>query len=127
VEIFKLEAFVEDKNLGRAKRALAGLVMELKDSPVVNATRTNGKLASATNGELVRMFARYLAERKIAKIKAFDAKEFLHSVGKAESSCSYLLKKAAEYHLLKQVGKGSGTSYIVQLGKSQLGARKAGK
>lgn len=41
MEVFRIEGFVEDRYLGKVKRALAGLVLELKDQPVVNAVAVN--------------------------------------------------------------------------------------
>lgn len=116
MEIFRVEFFVEDKNLGRAKRALAGIAMDLKDTPAVNTKKTaNGVSPQVTNGDLVKLFAEFLFKKlKLQTISAAHAKGFLKSIGRSDNGYPYLLKKSTEYGLLVKAGTGPATKYKVQ-------------
>lgn len=114
--MFRVECFVDDKNLATAMRSLAGIAKDLKVVPVANPP---GKDGAVKNGELVNLFTSYLAKRGIGEAVAADARHFLKSIGQSPSSAGYLLKKAQSYGVLKKKGAGSMTSYVVQKGVSK--------
>lgn len=115
-EISRVEVFVEDKNLGKLLRGIAGLAVRAPDiRPVVNAELQSGKLvATARNGELVGLFANWIHERKLQEVRAADCRDFLRSIGKKESNATYLIKKALEYGVMvrKKGTSGSAMAYV---------------
>lgn len=115
MELFRIEGFVEDKNLARVKRALMGLVLELKDAPVVNATKgANGKVKAVTNGEAISMLADWCRKHKLKTVTKHNLTEFAVSIGRTgTNSFAYLARKGMEYGLLTKAGSGVHTHYKV--------------
>ena len=111
--ITRIEVFCHDKKTGDILRAVAGLAIKAEAVPVSNGQVKNGKVEASSNGELVAMFAKYLAKKKITKVDANITREFCRSVGQPLERYSYLLKKAQEYGVLKKVGTGKASSYKV--------------
>jgi hypothetical protein len=112
--MFKIEAFVEDKRLAEALRALAGLIRgQPSVVPVVNAVHHHGKVKAKSNGALLDMFSQHLTESKLDNFNATKAKEFLKASGRSPSSSNYLLRQAVQAKLIKRSGKGSASIYHV--------------
>jgi hypothetical protein len=109
MDLFRIEAFVEDKNLARVKRLLTGLVRELRDEPIVNATVKGNKLAARTNGSVLELFIKDLQANKTASFAVPYIKEFLQRIGRSPQSSYYLIKEALKAGVIKRAG-GHGVS-----------------
>jgi hypothetical protein len=110
-QISRIEFFCDDRHVGSALRALAGIAVgQPKATPIVNAEAKNGRLTQATNGELLAMFSAYLKKHKLTDINAAGLRAFLTSIGRAPSSYGYLLAKARAARILKKMGGGTTTS-----------------
>lgn len=108
--MFRIECFVEDKNLATALRGLAGIAKAVNSTPVANPPSKDG---AVKNGELVELFLAHLRKRGITELVAADARHFLKDIGQSPTSAGYLLKKCQSYGRLKKKGAGSNTSYVV--------------
>lgn len=115
--ITRIEVFCLDKKAGDILRAIAGMAIKHEVMPVANAQVKNGKVQPTNNGELVNMFAQYLAKYKIKKVNSNNAREFCVSVGQPAERYGYLLLKAQRYGVIKKTGKGKTSSYSVQGGR----------
>lgn len=119
--MFRVSFFCDDRKLGDALRALAGLIQGSPEVlPVVNAdVSKSGKLTAKTNGTAAALFMDYLGRRKIKEVNAKVAQEFLKGIGRAPSSATYVLKEAIKLGGLKKTPgtKGSKTTYQVQRGR----------
>ena len=113
----RVEVICLDKKAGDVLRAVAGLAIEAKATPVANAQVRNGKVEAASNGELVTLFTRYLSKRRIAEVNSDITREFCLSIGQSPDRYTYVLRKALEHGLLKRIGKGKASAYKVQGGK----------
>lgn len=114
--ITRIEVFCLDKKAGDILRAISGMAIKAEAVPVANGQVRNGKVEATNNGELVNMFAKFLAKRKVKKTNAGMTREFLQSIGQPVERYSYLLRKAGEYGVLKKVGKGKQSAYNVLQG-----------
>lgn len=114
--ITRIEVFCIDKRAGDILRAIAGMAIKAEATPVANAQIKNGKVEATSNGELVSMYAKWLAKRNIKKTSAGMTREFLRSIGQPEERYSYLLRKAGEHGVTKKVGKGKQSVYTVLQG-----------
>lgn len=109
--MFRIEAFVDDKRLAEALRALSGIARgQPTVLPVINV-REDG--TAATSGTLVAMFEAYLGKSKKTEITPDEIRAWLKSHGKSPASTAYLVKLAIQHHLLRRVGKSSGVKYII--------------
>lgn len=112
--MFKIEAFVEDKRLAEALRALAGLIRgQPSVVPVVNVEHhpKSGKLKAKTNGALLDMFAQHITDLK--ELRPADIKKFLKDSGRSPGSSAYLVGMARKAKLIKATGKSSAIIYHV--------------
>ena len=107
-DIFRVTFFVKDKDLARAKRALVGIAIDMKDEPVVNAkarasTATAEPAVTAeTGGNVTEMLMKYLQGKpEITAFTSKDAARFLESIGRSAQSASYLCRQAVGIGLLK--------------------------
>ena len=113
--MFRIEAFVDDKKLGEALRALAGIAIgNPAVQPVVNAEEKDGKVVPSGNGSLPGAFANYVKRHKLGEFGPQEMKKFVKGMGKSESSANYFTKRLKELGLVKKAG-GSGprTRYAV--------------
>jgi len=110
----RIEVICLDKKVGDVQRAIAGLVVDVKSTPIANAAVRNGKVSATSNGELVTMFAKWLGKKKIKKVDANLTREFLTGIGQQPERYGYLLLKSKNYGLLKKIGKGKTSAYNVQ-------------
>jgi hypothetical protein len=122
--MFRVVAFCDNKKLGDVFEALAGKVIGQPEAvAVVGAEVKNGKVAAASNGELVSLFMQWAGKHKLTSVNASDARKFLSSIGKAESASNYLLKRCQEYAVLRKVGAGMKTSYNLVTPKRPRGKK----
>src|SRR5262245_22761096 len=82
--MFKIEALVEDKRVGDALRALAGIARGVPvATPMVNAEpQKNGSMKAKTNGTMLAMLEQHLLENKATEYRAADFRAFLKSIGR---------------------------------------------
>lgn len=112
--MFRIECFVEDKNLAKALHALNGIVLDLRTVPVANAAPApDGDVIATTQGSTLDMLASWLAKKKVAQIKAKDAKQFQRDIGRSELGYSHTLRMAIDAKMLRKKGKGQTTLYEV--------------
>lgn len=109
--------FCLDRKAGDIIRAISGMAIKHEIMAVANGQVKGGKVEAANNGELVNMFAKWLAKRKVKRTNAGMTREFLQSIGQPIERYSYLLKKSGEYGVIKKVGKGKQSAYAVQGGR----------
>ena len=125
--MFKVIAFCDDKKLGDVFKSLAGKVHGQPDAiPVINAQLTNGKVEAASNGELVSLFMQWADSQKLTSVHASDARAFLASIGKPNSTAYYLLKRCQDYKVLRKTGAGHSTRYV-RLTPERPRSKKRGK
>jgi len=114
--MFRLECFVDDKNLGEAFKRLAGIARDLKHFyvPNVEPRRANGsiKLSATDAGELS---TKELRKHHIKEITGPDVRGIVERLGLTASSYSHHIQKLCDAGVLKK-GKKTGNSmnYIVQ-------------
>lgn len=111
--MFKIDLFVDDKNLAEALRRLSGIGRDVRAVPVVNAEPAGAGVKAETSGELVPMFLKWIAKHKKTEVVSADARQFLEDVGRSGSSKSYVLRQAVEAGMLKRRGSGSKMRYDV--------------
>jgi carbon monoxide dehydrogenase subunit G len=113
--MFRIEAFVDDKKLAEALRALAGLARGMPSvMPVSNVVeRGKGKPKAKTDGSLVSMFESHLGTLKQSDIRPDDIRAFLKAHGKSAASMTYLATMAIKHKMLKRVGKSSNVRYTI--------------
>jgi hypothetical protein len=104
--MFKIDCFCDDRNLARVHHALAGIVLDLKAVPVVNAKAgRNGKVTAETNGGTLSLLAEWLKKEQATNVRASDIKAFATSHGKSEKSYSSILKTGTNAGLLKRLAR----------------------
>jgi hypothetical protein len=112
--MFRIELFVDDKNLADALRRLAGIGRDVRAIPVVNAEPAGrAGVAATSSGDIVELFRGWLTRHKKAEISADDARTFLREIGRSPNSRNYLLKQAVNAGLLRRTGKGNASRYVV--------------
>ena len=67
--MFRVEFFCDDKRLAHALTSLAGIAMNLKVEPVVNAKKGRNGLKAETSGAMLEMFAQRLKDQKVDTFK----------------------------------------------------------
>lgn len=114
--MFKIECFVEDKRVGDALRALAGIARgQPSVIPMINAepTKDGSGVKAKVSGGLLNMFIEHLTKERIDTIKSGSVKDYLKSIGKSGGSATYLLQQAHKAGLVRKTGKGNATVYHV--------------
>jgi hypothetical protein len=113
--VFKIDFFVEDKQLPAVLHSINGKVLNLQVTPVVNAVvvkdnrgRPNGKLkqdAAHTMG----LFCKEL--KKLGEITAMNAKDVLEKIGMSRTSYNHFLNEAVKAGLIKKAKKDGKISW----------------
>ena len=110
--MFRVTFFCEDKRLGNALRALAGLAHGNPEVlPVVNVEANGKQLKARTNGKARDQLVDWMKQKHLTEVQCAHAKEFLRTAGMSENSATYVLKDAVAAGLLKRFGKGTKSSY----------------
>jgi hypothetical protein len=103
--MFRVVFNVDDRKLAEALRALAGIAQAAPEvHPLVNG-------GAPVPGSALERFVPWLKGKKA--VTASEVAVWCKSNGMATSSRGYMLKKAKLAGLLKHVGKGSGSKYVV--------------
>lgn len=115
--MFKIEAFVEDKKLGEALKALAGLVRGMPSVvPVINVDEDANPAAPVRangSGNLAQMLGSHLRHTHRTKISAQEIGQWLRSIGRSPQSASYVAKLAVDGHILRRAGGMTSGAYEV--------------
>lgn len=125
--MFRIEAFIDDKQLAQALRALAGLARgQPSVTPVVNVhTKGKGAPKAKTNGSLLDMFEQYVRTREAgASLSPADIREWIKANGRQPSSMTYLATLAIKRRLLRRTGKSSMVRYVVTKPKPTTNSKK---
>lgn len=125
--MFRIAFCVEDKNLADTLRSVAGKAIGMEPpQPVANAVIRSGRIAPATGGTMLEMFAAHLRKTKATVIIAKDCQQWMEPLGRAPSAYSAVLKSAVDEGLLRKQGGGSKTVYYVTVpapaSKMQVGS-----
>jgi hypothetical protein len=116
VSMFRIEAFVEDKKLGDALKALAGLCRgQPSVAPVMNVDETSGDgpVKAAGNGNIIHMLASHLRHIHKVRITSKEIAAWLKSQGRSPQSASYTAREACKLRILKKVGGPTSGNYEV--------------
>ena len=109
--MFRIEGFVDDKNLATVMRALAGVTLDLKVLPVTNVkVSKNGGLKPKEPGDLWELFWKTTGTN--AQIRKAHMEMFLKERGANPNSAGYYLKKLIDLKLFKKIGSGKNTAYV---------------
>lgn len=124
---FRLEAFVDDRNLAAVMRAMTGLVSDLKVVPVAREHKVGSDsivLPTVNRGwfsrsskavGLLDLFAAYLKSNVEAgaEVSPYTARSFQRSINRSPAGYGYVLKIAVDEGLLQKSGTSpSSTRYI---------------
>lgn len=112
--MFRLDVYVEDKNLAKALLALAGIAVQVTPTPVVNAQAQNGKVVAKTDGSVSDLFREWIKETKVeSPLKSSDFADFVQSIGRKPSSRTYIMQTLKESGVIRQGGKPGHITYKV--------------
>lgn len=121
--MFRIECFVDDKNLAKALLALQGLALQQPViQPVINAEANGKGVQSITSGSLCEVFYDYCRKSKATEITPKEIKAWLTKIGRKASTATYAIKCGVETGFLKRLGKGNKVRYtILKVAKSKKG------
>lgn len=123
--MFRIECFVDDKNLAKALFAMQGLALQQPlIQPVVNALVGKNGVKSATPGSVCEMFYDFCRKSKATELSPADVKAWLQSVGREPSSFAYATKCGTTNGFLRRVGKGYKVRYVIQIAKTKKSMKK---
>lgn len=109
--MFKVEAFVEDKNLASVLRALALVrAYDVKSVPVSNAKATKGVVKQKVEGDPIDHI--YEAIKNKSDITATLLKDVVVDLGLARSYGGQIIAKMVKARMIKK-GKGGRGKYVV--------------
>jgi len=101
--MFRIEAFVDDKRLAEALRALTGLAVGSPAvQPVVNGAKKNGKVVAVSEGEIEDLFAKWVKSKRLTELTPTDAKAFIKSIGRSTGSYTYFMRQLIKKGVLKK-------------------------
>jgi len=111
--MIRIECFVEDKHLAKVIHLLAGQVMNLNVSPVVNATVDKGKVVAAGERQpgYIRVFERLKRNGKAAghRVASVEIKEAMTDEKLSANAYSGMAMAMKEAGMLKPVQRGMFT------------------
>jgi hypothetical protein len=114
--MFRIEVFVDDKNVGPALRALTGIALGQPGvMPVINATATKqGVVPASPAGSHVELFFEHLRKQSVGTTLARrDVDAFATGHGRSRAAAQHLLRRALRDGLLKQEGTGIGNKNVI--------------
>lgn len=117
--MFRIEFFVDDKNLGEAFKRLAGIAKNVQHVYVPNVEgRPNGKVHMAA-GDSQEMFVKEMRKRHWTEVDAAKARKLVADMGFSPTSYSYLLQGLVKSGAMtsKKIGKGIGKLYTLKAEK----------
>lgn len=111
--MFRIEFFVEDKNLHKVLHGVAGMALNLKADPVANAKIEKGRVKAETGGTLTEVAARALKGR--SEVTTKELGDIAVANGRQHSSSGYIATQLKELGLIKP-GKKHGTYIVTKKG-----------
>lgn len=114
--MFKLNFFVDDRDMAAVLHALSGKAKDLQFQSVTNAKSTkHGVVAATRAGNMIELFTAAVKASKAKTLTRADADLFCTKNGWSATSGGHVLKEALKSGLLKKHGKvGNSVSYTVQ-------------
>jgi hypothetical protein len=115
--MFRVEFYVDDKNLGEAFKRLAGLAKNINHNYVPNIeSKANGKLHTAAV-DTQELFVNEMKKRKLTQVNANAAREIMGSLGFSPSSYSYMLQGLLKAGHVKKSGTPQKFIYTLKTEK----------
>lgn len=112
--MFRIEFFVQDKDLGEAFKRLAGIARNLQHAYVPNLEpKSNGKM-HVTGNDALELLMKEVRKRGLTTIRGKEFKAIVEKVGLTPASYGYFLKGLLDAGALKRGKKeGTGLNYLV--------------
>lgn len=105
--MFRLTFFVEDKDLAKCLRAIAGMTFNMEPpQPVVNARKTSTGLKAQTTGHLRDLVMRVLIQQKTKNVTTTQITKICTDLGFHETSVGYVIKTLTQIGFLRRSGRG---------------------
>ena len=115
--MFRIELFVEDKNLAKALIGLQGMALQQPVvQPVVNANAGKNGVTATTNGSTCEMFLEHLRKTGTSRVTSGDVQQWLDGIGKSAKSWQHVVKCGKAAGFLKNHSRGR---YNVVLAKGR--------
>lgn len=112
--MFKIEFYVDDKNLGETFKRLAGVARNLSHTYVPNVEgRPNGKMHMAAE-DSQELFLKEMSKRKLTQVNAAIAREIMTSMGFSPTSYSYMLQGLVKSGAIKKTGTPQKLLYVLK-------------
>jgi hypothetical protein len=117
--VFRIEFYVDDKNLGEAFKRLAGIARNLQHAYVPNLEpKANGKLR-VSSADSQQMFIKEMHKRKLTQVNADAAREICVTMGFSPTSYSYMLQSLTKVGVLKKSGTPQRYVYTLKPEKAE--------
>ena len=111
--MFRIQLYVDDKNLGELLKRLSGIARGVEHQYVPNLetspTKSNGTHLAAVDGR--EMFVKEMHKRKLTSVNANTAREIMTSMGFSPTSYSYMLQGLTKSGVLKKTGTPQKYAY----------------
>lgn len=107
--MFRIQCFVEDKNLAYVMHALGGRALNLSVVPVVNAEPKNKKLMAKSDGKSSSLLLEWLNKNELATFTVHDVRQFLPSIGRKEASAYHIIKRAMDAGMVQMTKEKAKT------------------
>ena len=113
--MFRIEFFVDDKNLAHVLRGIAGAGKNLSVQPVVESQVKQAKtgVVSAKGNSLTERMVSEMKKRNLTEFTAVHAKEVAKVIGLSRNSYQHMLKVAFRTGVIKKHGKAGGMTYTL--------------
>ena len=114
--MFKVDCFVDDKNVAKLMHSLSGLAVNLQVVPVRNVKKSsNGKLESTAAGTTGEAIVQFASDNKLTVMTPKLVSEALKIHGFATGGQSSAITNAVKAKLLKKTKKRG--QYVVNTAK----------
>ena len=111
--MFRIECFVDEKNMGEVLKRLNGIARNLTHNYVPNVEpKRNGKI-KAVAGNRIELIQRELHKRKLTQITGPEMKELVEEIGLNRTSYSHFIQEMVKAGMLKKGGKGPGHNTMI--------------
>lgn len=106
--MFRIECFVDEKQVGEVLKRLTGLARDVKYQYVANVEpRKNGKM-QVIAGSRIELIQKEIHKRKLTKITGPEARTLMTKIGLNELSYSHFLNEMVRAGMLKKGDKVKG-------------------
>lgn len=112
--MFRIEFYVDDKNLGEAFKRLSGLARNLNHNYVPNLQgKPNGK-THVSSVDSQEMFVKEMHKRKLTEVNSVSAREICTSMGFSPNSYSHMLISLQRAGVMKRTGTPQKYRYLLK-------------